>query len=221
MDSLTGHFKNMQAQDAPEDTRQKLHELMALVQRSLDTSSTPHLTAISLSSMSEPAAPDSTVDGGVITAHVKPSFKYDRLALADAHRELLLSGGGQLFAAIIRAQRESPAAQWTLTARLVTRAEHEALAQSRKAIDVEVEALLREHFGDSDQAELAFGRGAPGESVRVIREGRTGQEQLPPTPELMQLLQRTEQLYREAGLNLIVADWRLWPSGFEFCEYFE
>jgi len=211
----------MKPEQLSAETQKKLDELLTAVEKVLATKPSPHLHAVSESSMPDGATPNDVLKGGSIKAPSKPPFDYDEPSVGNLHRAVLQSGDGVLFGLIIHAERPSPEGKWTLTTKLVSRQERRQLESSRKAIDDEVERELRRLTEKAGWQRVSFGRDMPKKQPRLVRDSGSGLERLDPDPRLLALLGRAEVLYRQAGFDLIVADWTLRSGGLTFREYVE
>ena len=211
----------MKRDELPVDTEARLSELVGLLERALNTATTPHTQAVSVSSMPDGPAGDS-MDGGALTAPGKPPIPHDRKALTAAHKALLRSGEGVLYGVVLRARRTDAGTPWDVRVVLVARNDHDRLVERRRALDKEVEKELSAIAGSLKGLDwLSFGRETTRPEPEVAYRDASGVQRAQPSKKLLELLQKTDELYSAAGLHLRRALWSWNEGGVRFQEYFE
>jgi hypothetical protein len=201
------------------DTESKVEEFLRALADDLNRTSSPHLTAATVSWSDDTSV---AVNGGGLRAPTKPPFNTKAGALSARHRTVLEAGDKNLYAFLVRASRPDTQSAWQLDPVFVSRADYRALVLARKPIDDQIEAKLRQIVGSSRWERVTFGRlseWSDASSLSIKRAGTLEKSAAP--PELLPLLAQTVAEYKQAGLNLLTADWTLRSSEFRFKDYFE
>lgn len=211
----------MNLDELPPETKVKIDELKAAVEEALKSKPSPHIKAVSESSMPDGPRPTDALVGGTIRAPAKPPFLYDKRKIGELHRSVLQSGKGELFGVIFRAERANISADWVLQTKAISRKEHEEITQARQQIDKEVERVLRQVSTFPPLEWISFGRDQTQKEPIIHKKGPSGVEKQSANPQLLELLSQTEELYRAKNLELVIASWTVGENGIEFREYLE
>jgi hypothetical protein len=163
--------------------------------------------------------PELAINGGSIQAPRKPPLDYDKSKLLKLHKAALDAEDRLLHAVIVLAERSGEGQPWRARAKLVTRTEYEQLRNARAPVETEIKGALSAISKDAKR--VSFGRDTRDGNLRLVREDDSGRADLTPPPWLAQLFARTEEIYRKAGLEPVIAHWTLRGNDLDFREYFE
>ena len=209
----------MKTEQLSEEAKIQLDRLLEAIANVLgQQTGSPHLKAVSASNFLKDNP--SVFCGGSMVAPGKPQFTYDQRAIDQLHRALLERAMRDAYRVIVTGQRPDVAGQWVLDAKLVSRAEQDALEAACEPVNSQIEAQLRtvQYVGRLERISFSRWKGGPEVCVKV--EGKA-LERRPPSAGLMELLAFVDKVYEHAGLKLVKCDWVLRPEGFEYQEYYE
>jgi hypothetical protein len=181
----------------------------------------PHLTALTYSSMEDGTTEEDSITGTELVAPSKPFLNYDEHPFCLLHQAVFHASQGALYSIVIHAARSSLEAAWQLRTKLLSRTDHAAIVLARKPIDATVKLELEKFKNVPDWEYSSFGRDLPGKDAGVFT--RTKSEKLRPTPNeaLYESLQAAEALYAANELDLKIAQWTQRKNEVTFQEYFE
>jgi hypothetical protein len=155
--------------------------------------------------------------GGSPSAPGKPHFSLDKQLLTTLHRDFLMSAIDDVYQVIMICSRPDTNSQWSLTTKLVSRAEQRARQEALRPLNAEIEAELRKitFSGNLEWLSLSRWKGAPEIHVKVVGAPL---ERRPPSARLVDMLASVDKIYEQANLKLVKGDWELSPQGFSFQE---
>lgn len=170
----------------------------------------PHATARGRALLVDDADPmHGAIDDGGLIAERSPPIRHDKKVTVQAFRKFFAdakAAGIQLHLVELNFTRQGE--DWTYTGAVETSVKRAELEAARKPIDDGVGREALRVAGPGTRF-VQFEQQLPG-APRLLALTEAGErKQLPPSPELEQLLQKTFELYRQFGRDL---RWPFWKA---------
>ncbi|GIO10473.1 hypothetical protein J19TS2_00280 [Cohnella xylanilytica] len=171
-----------------------------------------HQEAVARAYLDDVDDPDGAIWDGGIQTPIEPVIRHDSSATAAGFRQLFRTAVDQGVPLRMLEYRFSRSESgWAYSVTLETKDAYRKLAEEREAIDQEIYEAMLQAAGEGWER-IGFEQRKPGPprllAMRVL-EGKRDRHEVPVTPELEKLLQRTDKLHSDYGRDLIYPRWSL------------